>query len=182
MVHFVTFSIFSVISVVQGGASLLSNRTFTSLSLISLMTSPLLVFVQALPSLVESVSNFDRIGEYITQAPFEESIALAEADLEKCANSSISLGPGPVLEMHNASFSWGRDSPSVIHEITLSIHKGSISMVIGSVGSGKSALLESALGETAMIEGSMSPFQSSTAYCPQIKPRGSSTIQSGRIS
>ena len=164
---FATFTVFAIIQSVRGGETLLAERVFTSLSLISLMTEPLLNFIQALPQLYQSLSSFDRIEEYCEQAPFDAPIerSLTEVDIELF--STHALARDSVLEFHGASFSWSRESNPVLHDLNLSFKKGNITAIIGSVGSGKSTLLESAIGETICKSGSVTSFQSMVAYCPQ---------------
>lgn len=164
---FATFTIFAIVQSVRGGEALLADRVFTSLSLISLMTEPLLTFIQALPQLYQSLSCFDRIEEYCVQAPFDAPAerSLTEADIE--LSSAHILPLDSVLEFQGASFSWSRESDPVLHGLDLSIKKGNITAIIGSVGSGKSTLLESAIGETICKSGSVTSFQSRVAYCPQ---------------
>lgn len=166
---FATFAIYAIIQSVRGGQSLLANRTFTSLSLISLMTDPLLIFIQTLPSLWESVSCFSRIENYCTKAPMEIPIDNATIDdgLELCSQPSSSASPTFVIEFQNAGFSWTATGPQFLHGINFTVKKGHITAIIGPVGSGKSTLLESALGETTLREGSLSRFATSVAYCPQ---------------
>jgi ABC-type bacteriocin/lantibiotic exporter with double-glycine peptidase domain len=72
-----------------------------------------------------------------------------------------------VLELHDASFSWSDDSEPVLRDFNISLRKGIITAIIGSVGSGKSTFLESIMGETVLQKGSISPFNSTVAYCPQ---------------
>lgn len=166
---FATFAIYAIIQTVRGGQSLLANRMFTSLSLISLMTDPLLIFIQTLPSLWESVSCFSRIEKYCTKAPMETSSEPLSAsdglELSSCPSSNLSSTS--VLEFQNASFSWNPTGPPILHGINFAVQKGQITAIIGPVGSGKSTLLESSLGETTLRDGSISPFLTSVAYCPQ---------------
>ncbi|CAI7606472.1 unnamed protein product [Penicillium pancosmium] len=168
---YATFVIFSLIAVTTGGDSLFSNRTFTSLSLISLMTSPLLTFVQALPGLWQSVGCFDRIEKYCAQVPLDEDSEhlLGAEGIELQSNTDPSTpSAGTVLELHGASFSWSDDSEPVLRDFNISLRKGIVTAIIGSVGSGKSTFLESIMGETVLQKGSISPFKSTVAYCPQI--------------
>lgn len=170
MAPFATFAIFAIIAVARGGESLFSNRMFTSLSLISLMTSPLLTFVQALPGLWQSIGCFDRIEKYCTQAPFEQnSNYVSDVDgIELHSNTHSSLpSAGMVLELNDASFSWSDDAEPTLHDLSISFRKAAITAIIGSIGSGKSTLLESILGETSLQKGTMSLFHSTVAYCPQ---------------
>ncbi|KAJ5085131.1 hypothetical protein N7532_009902 [Penicillium argentinense] len=152
---FATFVIFAIIATATGGESLLSNRMFTSLSLISLMTSPLLTFTQAVPGLWQSVGCFDRIEQYCTQTSFEEESDYepGEDGIEMSSNSMDHLPQtgAVVLQFQKASLSWSADTDSILHDINLSFKKGAITAIIGPVGSGKSTLLECALGEAPWI-------------------------------
>lgn len=164
---FATFAIFAIIQSIHGGETLLAARMFTSLSLISLMTEPLLTFIQALPALYQTLSCFDRIERYCAQVPFdlpaEKSLVVEDIEL----SSTQASKPDSVLEFYDASFSWSQGSSPTLNNLNLSFKKGNITAIIGPVGSGKSTLLESALGETFQKGGSMSRFQSTVAYCPQ---------------
>ncbi|KAJ6086438.1 hypothetical protein N7467_005352 [Penicillium canescens] len=167
---FATFSIFTIISAAKGSESLLSTRVFTSLSLISLMTAPLLIFVQLLPSLYQSIACFDRIEMYCTKVPFDfadENVWTDSIELSDTLSNLPPTSQDSVVEFHKASFSWSQETSPVLHHLEFAVKRKMITAVIGPVGSGKSTLLESALGETVLTEGSISRFQSTVAYCPQ---------------
>jgi ATP-binding cassette subfamily C (CFTR/MRP) protein 1 len=55
---------------------------------------------------------------------------------------------------------------SVLKEISLNIKKGSLTAIVGSVGSGKSSLLSGLLGEMKKLQGEVG-ISGSLAYCPQ---------------
>ncbi|KAJ5524996.1 ABC transporter [Penicillium frequentans] len=116
---FATFLAYAIVSIVKGNGYLLSAQAFTSLSLISLLTSPLLKFIQTTPGLFQSEACFNRIEEFFLQ------------------------------------------------NVDLVIKRKSITMVIGPVGSGKTALLESIMGETTLREGTLTVKTSRIAYCSQ---------------
>lgn len=168
---FATFTIFSLISLEKEGGKLLSTRAFTSLSLISLMTGPLLVFVQVLPSLYQSIACFDRIEKYCTKVPFDMPIEDRFAQNTELSEFASMQTPGSeetVVEFRHATFAWYPGGVPVLHELQFVTKGKSIVAIIGPVGSGKSTLLESALGETVLIEGSLSLPRSKVAYCPQV--------------
>ena len=54
---------------------------------------------------------------------------------------------GFAVRLRDASFSWGKDKQSIIKDITLEVKKGQLVALVGSVGSGKTSLLCSILGE-----------------------------------
>lgn len=58
------------------------------------------------------------------------------------------------LRIEGASFSWGNEE-KVLKNINLRIPRGSIAAVVGPVGSGKSSLISSILGETEKFSGTV---------------------------
>jgi hypothetical protein len=66
---FTTFLVYEIIAAVKKDETVLSAQAFASLSLISLLTSPLLTFCQALPTFFQAVSCFDRIDAYLSKQP-----------------------------------------------------------------------------------------------------------------
>jgi ABC-type bacteriocin/lantibiotic exporter with double-glycine peptidase domain len=64
----------------------------------------------------------------------------------------------------------------VLRDLNLTIRKG-ITMIIGPVGSGKSALIESILGQTSLKKGSTTGPLSRVGYCSQTPWVLNNTIQ-----
>ncbi|KAL9118536.1 MAG: hypothetical protein Q9187_004917 [Circinaria calcarea] len=180
---FATFAIYAVIALVRQDGSILSAQAFTSLALISLMTSPLLTFCQAMPSLLQAFSCFDRIETYCvldcrpqpaSSYHLQQSDSSSSDGLELQCRSSLS---GDILvSFQNATISRTRETDPVLQSVSLVIRKG-ITMVIGPVGSGKSTLIESILGETTLRSGSVSPSLARFAYCPQVPWIQNNTIR-----
>lgn len=69
------------------------------------------------------------------------------------------------LKMENASFTWGEEE-LVLKNINLYVIKGQIAAVVGPVGSGKSSLIASILGETEKKSGTVNT-DGSMAYVAQ---------------
>ena len=53
----------------------------------------------------------------------------------------------PAVKAKWASFAWEREMPPALHNVSLEATKGQLVMVVGVVGSGKSSLISSLLGE-----------------------------------
>jgi len=68
--------------------------------------------------------------------------------------------------MKDASFTWNKGDACVLKNLNIKVKKGHIVMVVGSVGSGKSSLLQSALGETVLESGEVK-LTGSVAYVAQ---------------
>ncbi|KAJ5727128.1 multidrug resistance-associated protein [Penicillium malachiteum] len=69
-----TFLLFSIIALVKGDSTLLSTQAFTSLLLISLMTTPLMKFIQAVPSTYQCLGCFERIEAFCLMRPHENNL------------------------------------------------------------------------------------------------------------
>lgn len=72
-----------------------------------------------------------------------------------------------VVTAANAKFGWNETMPPVLEGLDFRVKKGSLTMVIGPVSSGKSTLLNAILGETPVCEGLSRSSMSTTAYCSQ---------------
>ncbi|RDW75794.1 hypothetical protein BP5796_06615 [Coleophoma crateriformis] len=184
---FATFAIFTIIAAVGHSGSLLTAQAFTSLSLISILTSPLVTFTQAVPSMAQCLGCFERIDAYCRITGFakvaaERSILEQDSDseigthenLDTSTSNSVQMEvlkadsrSNPLLSFKAASFSWSKDTSNVLHEINFELQPNTIKMIVGPVGSGKSTLLESMLGETTLTGGRISHSLSHVAYCSQ---------------
>lgn len=141
----------------KGNGYLLSAQAFTSLSLISLLTSPLLTIVQRTPGLFQSEACLNRIERFCTQTPHNDLDAIHDRNKQD----------DELIVLDNASVSWNFDSQLVLKNVDLVIKRKTVTMVTGPVGSGKTALLESIMGETTLREGTLTVKTSRIAYCSQ---------------
>lgn len=75
------------------------------------------------------------------------------------------------IVFQNVSCSWSSSSVAelniVLRDISLQLQKGLFIAIVGEVGSGKSSLLNTVIGETRVISGSISSC-GSIAYVPQV--------------
>lgn len=173
-----TFAIYVIIALVRNDNSILAAQAFTSLSLISLVTNPVLTFIQAVPAVIQCLGCFERIQEYCSvpvhcQNSPEQDL---KDSLEK-KNALIALQDMPavaeggeqemLVTFKNYTVTWEKGVAPVLREISLTINHG-ITMITGPIGSGKSTLLESMLGETLVTSGHADRvYRGSVAYCSQ---------------
>ncbi|KAL4950781.1 hypothetical protein BDW69DRAFT_187033 [Aspergillus filifer] len=163
-----TFVVYTVIALVRHDESILAAKAFTSISLISLVTAPVLTLIQALPAVVQCLGCFDRIQEYCSTQDGHSTIPQErDWDVDKGMTLANILGDNMMPEIQNQSFSWDRSAPSVLIDIALNIPPGAITMLVRPVGSGKTTLLESILGETFAIGSSSKSELPPVAYCSQ---------------
>ncbi|RAL16194.1 ABC transporter [Aspergillus homomorphus CBS 101889] len=177
-----TFALYVIIALVKHDNSILAAKAFTSLSLISLTTSPVLTFIQSFPSVIECLGCFDRIQEYCSKSSTSrESEDPTKQDHQGIPLDSLkkhtSVQEGSMIEFAGQSFGWGQTAAPVLHDIQLKIPQGMITMMVGPIGSGKTTMIESILGETVLSGKEMNVDRSSIAYCAQTAWLRSQTIR-----
>ncbi|KAI0128261.1 P-loop containing nucleoside triphosphate hydrolase protein [Xylariales sp. AK1849] len=170
----ITFIVYAIIAVTTKSETLLSSQAFASLSLISLATSPLIRFCQALPSLVQAAACFGRIEHFCLKgSAFDETDSLAgpagssKADLDLREMYFRPLGKDDhLMAFERADIAWDSESSPVLRDLTLRLPSG-LTAIVGPVASGKSTLLWTILGETTLKAGSMTSAVSRAAFCAQ---------------
>ncbi|KAK3690284.1 ABC transporter [Podospora appendiculata] len=152
----VTFAIYTIIAVFWKNETLLTAQAFTSLSLISLLTMPVIVLVQNLPTVIQCVGNFDRIQEfcnYATRGPESEGREGGVDFVPDVLSEGLELdtrSARDAIEFQGRDFFWDKSGLSpVLRNIAVAFKRGSVSAIIGPVGSGKSSFLNAMLGELA---------------------------------
>lgn len=185
---FATFTIYAIIAVVRHNGSILSATAFTTLALISILTSPLLTFCQAMPAILQAAACFTRIEKYcIDDSTILQSSSSAQAfeghiqkDKEPQPYDMPKLSNTPLVSFTNADISWSPQKETTLQNLSLNIRKG-IVMIIGPVGCGKSTLLESMINQNMVTGGSISASFSKAAYCPQTTWIQNDTIRSNIV-
>ncbi len=181
---------FAVVALSKPG-SLDTAKVFTSLSIITLLTDPAAKLLSAIPATASSLGCIDRIQAFLLSKPRKDyrrpigapnlpATDLGAQDESQGGASGIEL---PTLmnvtttgenrtETQAVHFKdvfarpAGADK-TVLHDVSFSVVRGSVTAVIGSVASGKSTLLKAILGEVELERGTVSVQDQSVAYCPQ---------------
>ncbi|KAJ5965703.1 ABC transporter integral membrane type 1, partial [Penicillium waksmanii] len=149
-----------------------TDVVFTSLSLISLLTSPVVLLSVSWTRFTSAIGCFDRIQEFLSKDSRANDFLgrgewVAPQNVSGTKLNSVSAQSQPLVCMTDCSFSLGPDSPAILHGITLEIQHASYTAVTGPIGSGKSSLLEAMLGEMHLREGNLSVSPVKMAYCKQ---------------
>ncbi|KFA48354.1 hypothetical protein S40293_04500 [Stachybotrys chartarum IBT 40293] len=154
-----------------------SAFAFTMISLISLLAHPVQAMSFAIPYMAAGISCFDRIQNYLespasggTRRSWSSESLTSGHGIELRHMPSISTASTPkvMVSVRNATFTFKSALQPVLKDISIDIEVNNWSIILGPVGSGKSALLLALLGEidatTGVVEkdGSMQ-----TAFCSQ---------------
>ncbi|PKY07569.1 multidrug resistance-associated protein [Aspergillus campestris IBT 28561] len=176
-------------------AALNTSVVYTSLSLFTLLSDPLLTLVMALMSFVGSVGSFARIQEFLDKESHVDSRKNASTpqldlfqeqktkrfafvdDAETLTNSSHSRKSSEIQSSHslynsitiqNAAFGWDVSKDPLLKNLTVTVGRGNLVMLIGPSGCGKSTLVKALLGEVPCLSGNISVSSERIAYCDQV--------------
>ncbi|KAL6469214.1 hypothetical protein MHYP_G00227380 [Metynnis hypsauchen] len=149
----VVISILTFVTYVLLGNSLTAAKVFTTLALVGMLILPLNSFPWVLNGTLEAKVSLDRIQQFLL---------LHNQDFTAYYSQASPEDPLTVVQMTQANFSWKRtDDPQsdtqvedrsssgslYLNNLNLSIRKGSLVVVVGKVGCGKSSLLAAITGE-----------------------------------
>ncbi|CAJ1054159.1 hypothetical protein L3Q82_020045%2C partial [Xyrichtys novacula] len=161
----VVISILTFVTFVLLGHQLTAAKVFTTLALVGMLIVPLNAFPWVLNGILEAKVSLERIQRFfkVTNQDLQAYYALVTPE---DAQTSVLLSQG--------KFSWqGPDSPNqnqnqnhqresgsgaakgglLLHSLDLHITKGSLVVVVGRVGCGKSSLLAALTGELSRLSG-----------------------------
>ncbi|KAF5273604.1 hypothetical protein FQR65_LT04603 [Abscondita terminalis] len=95
--------------------------------------------------------------------------------LDEVDNRSSTID-GPPIQFKNVTAGWNATTERALTDISICIEKGTLIAVVGSVGSGKSSLLQSILGELSLTSGNLL-LNGSISYASQQSWVFNSTIR-----
>ncbi|KAJ3494640.1 hypothetical protein NLG97_g3948 [Lecanicillium saksenae] len=129
---------------------------FPSLSIIVLVKGPLTMLITSIPSLRSMLACFDRLQDFLLLEERKDPRTFSDA-----------LGEATVVRFDKATLAPVGADKAVLKDVSFDIKSGSINGIVGSNGSGKSLLLQSALGETELLEGAITLEVKDVGYCGQ---------------
>ncbi|KAG5555058.1 hypothetical protein RHGRI_012555 [Rhododendron griersonianum] len=149
------------------GDTLDPGRVFTAVTVLGIIQDPVQTFPQALISVTQALISLERLeGFLISRELDERAVERGEGCNDRVA-----------VEVRDGYFSWDDEGDdAVLTGLNLEIKKGELAAIVGTVGSGKSSLLASILGELHKKSGKVRVC-GTTAYVAQTSWIQNATIQ-----
>ncbi|KRZ49201.1 Multidrug resistance-associated protein 7 [Trichinella nativa] len=130
------------------GGHLTASKVFTSLSLLNVLIAPLINLPWILSAAIEACVSKNRLSAFLNLNSLLDSSLSPDA--------SLNLSSSVALKLDNVTSSWqGETESPTLRNITLTVQKGELIGICGSVGSGKSSLFYTILQELHLCEGSV---------------------------
>ncbi|TVY15492.1 ABC transporter FUM19 [Lachnellula arida] len=168
----VTFIGYGIIAKYSSSKAPSAATIFSSLSLLSVLVSPVNELVSAIPNLASALDCCNRIQQYSEgekQVDFrsldrEPKVSGVETDEE--TNNEKSERNTSIIRLKQVNAGWSPEK-IVLHDLSLQISAGTLTIIVGPIGCGKSTLLQILLGEGILHSGSVSLSTDEIAYCGQ---------------
>ncbi|ETN15412.1 hypothetical protein PPTG_21936 [Phytophthora nicotianae INRA-310] len=114
------------------------------------------IFANASVAVSEAITSTGRLSDFLVSGEVEEAQHERNMDHEKA-----------VISFKDADFQWVEDTPTLtLSNITFTLQPGTLTVIVGPVGSGKSSLINAVLGEMHQIKG-IRVVQGDAAYASQ---------------
>ncbi|KAF5649387.1 canalicular multispecific organic anion transporter 1 [Fusarium sp. NRRL 52700] len=169
------FIIYILMQKAQGKPGLASSNAFTSLSLFSILSSSVYIFLTSVPAIFSGISCFARVENFLvsetTTGPTVkegEDSEVSSISTEKTSIIAPKIATSDyLLVIRDGTVRWKGQEKAILPKINLCIEQGSFCLVSGPVGSGKSSLLYAILGEASLKAKTFHMSTTSIAYCQQ---------------
>ncbi|KAF4146455.1 ABC transporter transmembrane region [Phytophthora infestans] len=124
---------------------LTAAKVFTAIALFNALRDPLRDLPTVIQTCIQAKVSLDRFSDYL---------ALDEFTPSNVIRHDLAQPNDVVMAIDDGTFGWTKDTP-LLSQVNLTIKKGELVIVHGSVGSGKSSLSSALLGEMDKLAGSV---------------------------
>lgn len=153
-----TFAVF----VYTEDKALTTDLVFPALTLLNLLSFPLMVIPNVITAIIESSVSVSRLFNFLTNEELQKDAVQRLPKVKEIGDVAVNVGD-------NATFLWKRkpEYKVALKNINYQAKKGELSCIVGKVGSGKSAFLQSLLGDLFRVKG-FATIHGSVAYVSQV--------------
>ncbi|QGI63185.1 hypothetical protein CEK26_007138 [Fusarium fujikuroi] len=200
MTEAITFGAYALAAKFGNGEPFSAAQAITALSILGVMMDPLSHLLGSIPGSFSVFGCFRRMEDFLnleeridrrqvngrsknTSRSSAESSQPFQETIEATPLKTIPVGAdGTRIAIEDGNFHWGENAVLQDINTTFPSHKnGSLTMLAGPVGSGKSSLLKAILGETTSSMGNVFLNTSEVAFCDQTPWVMNATIRSNIV-
>lgn len=158
----VSCSTFAVFVLTQKDRPLTTDLVFPALTLFNLLSFPLAVIPSAITSFIEASVSIDRLQSFLVSEELQRDAVQRKPKVKKDGEVAVEIGG-------DAMFLWQRkpEYKVALRNVNFQAKKGELICIVGKVGSGKSALVQSMLGDLFRVNG-YATIHGSVAYVSQV--------------
>ncbi|XP_022257321.1 multidrug resistance-associated protein 1-like [Limulus polyphemus] len=131
-----------------------ATTAFVSLTLFNMLRFSLIILPDMISNIVQTRVSVHRLNNFFVCEELNPSCVGTETD------------EGEVISVNKGTCSWETHGEAVLKNINLHIKTGQLVAIVGQVGSGKSSILSSLLGEMYKLSGTLN-IKGTTAYVSQ---------------
>ncbi|KAJ3283942.1 hypothetical protein HDU79_008643, partial [Rhizoclosmatium sp. JEL0117] len=186
-VNVITFSVYRSL-----GNAVTAAAIFSTLSIVNLIKLPIAIAPLNVQMMFGGLVSLERLAQFLAVEDLEDEGLVVEANTDQDA------GSGFAVVVEGATFQWagvsgeGIDNKASQEEselsekqsdafklygIDLKVKKGSLTVVVGKVGSGKSSLIQALIGDMIQLNGTAKTF-GRIGYSPQAAWLQNSSLRS----
>ena len=138
----------------DGGNILTADKAFVTLSYMNTLQFQMNVLPMLIVFLVQAGVSMQRVNKFLNNDELDDDAVQHDTEIYDR------------IQIKNGSFKWADNDPLILEDINFNVKPGSLTAVVGTVGSGKSSLLGACLGDMVKVSGSVNVV-GSIAYVPQ---------------
>ncbi|CCD27007.1 ATP-binding cassette glutathione S-conjugate transporter YCF1 NDAI_0J01150 [Naumovozyma dairenensis CBS 421] len=141
---------------------LTTDLVFPALTLFNLLHFPLMVIPNVLTALIECSVSVGRLFSFLTNEELQKDSVQRLPKVTEIGDVAINVGD-------DATFLWQRkpEYKVALKNVNFQAKKGELTCIVGRVGSGKSALIQSILGDLFRVKG-FATIHGNVAYVSQV--------------
>ena len=136
----ITLAAFTTFATINEGENVLTpQKVFVSIAYFNLMRIGLMLFPFTLREVIKAYVSLNRITDFLNAEELDPTSIDFHTEVESNA-----------IEVNNATMGWDDTDRVILKNVSFSVPKGSLTAVVGMVGSGKSSILSAILGKVLM--------------------------------
>lgn len=155
----ITVALFSIVSHVRG-IPLDIAVVFATVAALKIVTHPANMIMTIYPRMVSVAASFERVQEFLLLSPLNDTRRINESIGPATMNNGLAIA------VTNVNVKGSGNHP-ILKDINLTLPYGSVTVCCGAVGSGKSVLGRTLIGEIPTTDGLVEVASDRIGFCDQ---------------